>query len=619
MAIFKLNKFIFDKVNNLSTRHYILLIAFLSSIIIFLTYFILSDLSNYLNFQLNPREHSVITFKTNKVRVLRNLDIINGNGIPNASTKLNFTPGKFQTIVKTDNKGKWQYVVPENLKNGRYKLTIEYLDKNNRVASLKNYKVRVINNDLPTFIYRKIIRYFQPKNVKAETTNTGYCPSLKEINRNRQSPETCRYFNPPIDIFNNYISLEDYRNFINTYKNEFIGKDLGFGKTGTLEEFERRTNYIIDRSQDVLLNPVIFLGYWKSESNFSTEKAADLGCDPETARQEFEKEVDCALGLSRLGGSLAARCASPNNPKRTEACNQLKAIRSKHPDKYANYPISYPIATFDDLVEAIGPKAPNLDGPGKVNNNCTHTYNTLVEVSIMTNSCGQPVAKITQASGDGPNGQIIPGGNIYLSGLLSRNDASLELQNYNIDWFLKVNGEDIPLYPPENCQQDCDGLRFIEADLTVDQSFQIKMMVTDQTQNKFIAEDIIEINILTSNSQQNPEKLEEGSNEITPSTYSCLPIVDPYGECDWGSNQVYDFQTNPCTGEIERYNYHLENGVCGYFPDSQSEQSNNFSEEIWEGPGCIDNKSVWGIWSVDGSRLIEARSDPEIIPNECGN
>lgn len=235
------------------------------------------------------------------------------------------------------------------------------------------------------------------------------CPSQERINQNKQSPETCQYLNPSIPLFTKEISQEQTEKYIRDYKNVFINAGIG-----DESEFRRRTNYIIQKSKEAGLNPAIFLAYWKSESEFSTWKnASDMGCAPGSPdMQGFEKQVECALGLIP-GGARASMCArstiEPITKKQEAAvaafkaaCDELKAIRNSttiHPgydisnaEIYKNYPINYPIQTFDDFVEAYGSSSPLLlstqeKQAGKKNNNCVHTYSTLLEVTNNIRAC----------------------------------------------------------------------------------------------------------------------------------------------------------------------------------------------------------------------------------------
>lgn len=187
-------------------------------------------------------------------------------------------------------------------------------------------------------------------------TGGGSCPTQLAIDSNK-NPATCKYLNPGIDILDINISSEAVQIYIDKYAGVFTSAGAG-----DRVEFIRRVDYIVSQAKKAGLNPVIFLGYWKSESLFSTdpETTADLGCSPGQGRKAFEIEVDCAVGLTAEGGSLASRCASPTNPNKN-GCTK-------------------PIKTFDEFAESYGSKTVDL-------NNCSHTYNILLEVASELNAC----------------------------------------------------------------------------------------------------------------------------------------------------------------------------------------------------------------------------------------
>ncbi len=189
---------------------------------------------------------------------------------------------------------------------------------------------------------------------------------------------SCKYLNPAIDIFNTNISQAAITKYIDEYSPIFINS----GK-GDINEFTRRVNYIVSESQKGQLNPAIFLGYWKSESLFSTQGSQnDLGCSGNT----FEEQVRCALGIEDYSDPTKdpiANCARSRDAN-SIACKTLKSIRSARYDK--DHPISYPISSFDDFAEAYGPYD-DLDPRSGLPTNCTHTYNIILGVAEELNSC----------------------------------------------------------------------------------------------------------------------------------------------------------------------------------------------------------------------------------------
>lgn len=201
------------------------------------------------------------------------------------------------------------------------------------------------------------------------------CPTPETLRQNSQDRNTCRLLKPSINIFDANIDQASIESYIAKYSPIFVR--AGKGDTNA---FRQRVNYIISKAKEAGLNPAIFLGYWRTESAFSTVGNRDMGC----AGSGFYEQVDCAVGLrgpTSFRGALCARSGNADSP----SCKELKGIRS-HPI-YTNYPISYPIKTFDDFVETYGPMAPGLDGPGTLNNNCISTYNKLIEVAIELQAC----------------------------------------------------------------------------------------------------------------------------------------------------------------------------------------------------------------------------------------
>lgn len=194
----------------------------------------------------------------------------------------------------------------------------------------------------------------------------GSCPDTSS----NKDPNSCRYLNPAVDLFANTLPQTSINNYIAKYSSVFIQS----GK-GDLTEFTKRTNYIVDNARQAGLNPAIFLGYWKSENNFSTEGNRDMGC----AGDNFYEQVDCSLGIKAFADPVKnpiPNCAKSKDGN-SKACIALKGIRGSK-DKIN--PIKYPISTFDDFAEAYGAKTDDIK-------NCTHTYNILIEVAIELNAC----------------------------------------------------------------------------------------------------------------------------------------------------------------------------------------------------------------------------------------
>lgn len=204
------------------------------------------------------------------------------------------------------------------------------------------------------------------------TNPTGAgCPDTS----GNKNDATCHYLNPSVDIFHTSISQSSIDSYVSKYSSVFTNS----GK-GDVAEFTKRVNYIVTNSQQAGLNPAIFLGYWKTESNFSTVGSRDLGC----AGDNFYEQVDCALGINTFSDPAKnpiANCARSKDAN-SIACISLKSIRTTF-DK--SNPVKYPIATFDDFAESYGPYS-HLNDQG-LHTNCTHTYNELIDVTKELNVC----------------------------------------------------------------------------------------------------------------------------------------------------------------------------------------------------------------------------------------
>lgn len=205
---------------------------------------------------------------------------------------------------------------------------------------------------------------------KPVVRDAGICPSQEVIDQNKDN--NCKYLNPNIDLFDIFISDEMINKYIEKYVSSF---------NGTRTEFIRRVDYIVDMSKQAGLNPILFLGYWKSESQFSSLGTRDMGC----VGDNFEEQVNCALGIKEFSDPAknpVANCARSGDAN-SIACKTLKSIRTNSPYD-STHPVKYPIATIDDFAESYGPYD-HLTG-GKPTN-CTHTYNTLLEVASRLNAC----------------------------------------------------------------------------------------------------------------------------------------------------------------------------------------------------------------------------------------
>lgn len=216
------------------------------------------------------------------------------------------------------------------------------------------------------------------------------CPTQAEIDANKKTtPQTCKKFNPSIDIFDT--SQNDIAGtFVSAYFQEALNTASYLGRPGRFQDgsalteatFRAKADYVVSKSKEAGLNPAIFLGFWRTESAFSIYPTTyDLGCI-NSRLSGFTNQVICATGLDN-GGSVPSLCARSKDAA-SQPCRLLADIR-KNPI-YAKYQLNLPIRTFDDYMEAYGSHAPDLH-PGEVNNNCISTYNKQLEAAIKLGVC----------------------------------------------------------------------------------------------------------------------------------------------------------------------------------------------------------------------------------------
>jgi hypothetical protein len=258
------------------------------------------------------------------------------------------------------------------------------------------------------------------------------CPTLDQL---KDNVNQCRLLNPNVNIFNTSFSDEQRQTFIDLYEKEFVGKEIFmdyvpktinsdtlniFGDQtreelknngyiirddkvymiGTPDEFKRRVDFIISKSQQSGLNPAIFLAYWKPESYFSTAEGADFGCAPYlpkqnfgSPRKSFERELYCALGLNPQGevpqpgetktGSSGPQCAVSQN---------YDSISCRSTPK--NRKVMIPPTTFDDLFVLHTDFAKTKGVIGSPD--CGVSYNQTLEVITQLGACHSPLTAKVQ-------------------------------------------------------------------------------------------------------------------------------------------------------------------------------------------------------------------------------
>lgn len=230
----------------------------------------------------------------------------------------------------------------------------------------------------------------------------GSCPTAAQLTTNATSPQTCQYLNPGIDIFNTTFTDTQIKQYISFCQSQ---------SSSCPTDVEAKTRTIVTEAQSVGLNPIIPLGYWFTESKFGE----GFGCPAVT--NSFQNQLDCILGgppgstwqSSPVIYTPAPRCARDKDAS-SAACRFVAGQISGHPNIYNSIQVQVPINNFDALAEMIGPRAPNLDGPGTTNNNCTHTYNQLIQVAVSVNACTLATASSGSSGAAGSASCPIPGG-----------------------------------------------------------------------------------------------------------------------------------------------------------------------------------------------------------------
>jgi uncharacterized repeat protein (TIGR01451 family) len=211
---------------------------------------------------------------------------------------------------------------------------------------------------------------------------SGTCPSDADIRANRLSPESCKYLAPAVDIFNTSFSDSQLQTYIDAYQKQ---------SPRSVEDFTQKAKRIVQLAQEVGINPIIPLSYWRSESGFGN----GFGCPG--VSNDFDSQVYCILGGPPNSSwstlySDAARCARDGHEGITNspACNFVAGRIAQHSTIYGPANVKVPIKTLDDLAEMIGSRNPDLENylcatgstsacSSPINRNCTHTYNILLE------------------------------------------------------------------------------------------------------------------------------------------------------------------------------------------------------------------------------------------------
>ncbi len=109
---------------------------------------------------LEPKSYSVLVMNTTSKYVAYKGDFITGKTIPNTKVRTLFTPDKLRKSIITDKNGNWAYKIPDDLKNQRYRFTVGYFDKKNKLTFFKTYRVRVASNNKLVLFKDQLLKPF---------------------------------------------------------------------------------------------------------------------------------------------------------------------------------------------------------------------------------------------------------------------------------------------------------------------------------------------------------------------------------------------------------------------------------------------------------------------------
>lgn len=104
----------------------------------------------------SPKTYSIVAMNTKSRYLIHTGDFLSGNTIPNMKVTTLITPGKIKNSVESNNEGIWSFKIPDNFKEGRYKFTVGYFDKSNKLTFFKTYNFRIASNKLPDIWFSKL-------------------------------------------------------------------------------------------------------------------------------------------------------------------------------------------------------------------------------------------------------------------------------------------------------------------------------------------------------------------------------------------------------------------------------------------------------------------------------
>lgn len=120
-----------------------------------------------------PKAYSVIVMNPKVSYVLRNGDFLVGNTIPNTKVTTLITPDKIKNLAVAEQDGSWSYRIPDDIIPGRYKFTVGYFDKSNKLTFYRTYNIRISSSNIIQVWSNKIAGWFPFSLKKARAQTFG--------------------------------------------------------------------------------------------------------------------------------------------------------------------------------------------------------------------------------------------------------------------------------------------------------------------------------------------------------------------------------------------------------------------------------------------------------------
>ncbi len=129
-------------------KHYrVFVITSLSLAIIFMTWYLRGPL--YQKYLIVKSKNFPLILMSDKYRYLVSQnDYLSGKAIPNSKVKVLLNPGRIKKTLQVDEEGFWFYQIPLDAPKKKYRLTVADFDKDNKLAFVKDYRVRIQSNNV---------------------------------------------------------------------------------------------------------------------------------------------------------------------------------------------------------------------------------------------------------------------------------------------------------------------------------------------------------------------------------------------------------------------------------------------------------------------------------------